>query len=129
MELNGPRKSDHPNIPFPKLARNPGSISRKFPRHVHTHTHSLKRSAHARSQVGEHLVDGALVDANVVRLDVHALDLATVDDNGVALAALVAQQRRRVKGHVELLCEGAGRVGQEANLCACARTTQGISVH
>ncbi|KAB8346144.1 hypothetical protein FH972_023190 [Carpinus fangiana] len=65
---------------------------------------------------GEHLLDGADVDAGVVGLDVHALDLAGLDDEGVALAALVAEQRRRVEGEVEGLGELAGGVGDEVDL-------------
>jgi hypothetical protein len=58
--------------------------------------------------------------ASVVGLDVGLLDLTVLDDQGVALAAVVAEDGSGIKVEVESLSELAVRVGKEANLTSNA---------
>lgn len=54
--------------------------------------------------------------ASVVGLDVGLLDLAVLDDQGIALAAVVAKDGCGIEVEVESLGELAVRVGKEADL-------------
>lgn len=56
------------------------------------------------------------VNRGVVRLDVSRLDLAIFNDEGVALATVVAEDRRAIEGEVEILGESTRWVCQEADL-------------
>ena len=58
---------------------------------------------------------GLTISANVVWLDINALDLATLDDECVALAAVCAEEWRRGKLDVQGTGEGAAGVGQETD--------------
>jgi hypothetical protein len=59
---------------------------------------------------------GHTVHTSVVRLDESLLDLTVLDEEGVALAAVVAEDGAAVEAEVQSLGELAGRVTQEANL-------------
>ena len=55
------------------------------------------------------------VDACVVWLDVGAHDFAAVDDEGVALATVVAEDGAAIEGEVESFGKFAGGVTEEAD--------------
>lgn len=59
---------------------------------------------------------GHTVHTSVVGLDESLLDLTVLDEEGVALAAVVAEDGAAVEAEVQSLGELAGRVTQEANL-------------
>lgn len=56
------------------------------------------------------------VDASVIRLDESLLDLSTLNSQGIALAAVVSEDRGAVEGKVKGLGELSAGVSQEANL-------------
>lgn len=56
------------------------------------------------------------VHARVVWLDMGLLDLAVLDQQGIALAALIAKDGTAVEREVQGFGEGASRVGNEADL-------------
>jgi hypothetical protein len=58
------------------------------------------------------------ISADVVRLDVHALDLAALDHQSVALAPVGAEERRRGELDVQRAREGAAGVSKEADAAA-----------
>ena len=63
------------------------------------------------------IIQGKLTThASVVGLDVGLLDLAILNDQGVALAAVVTENRGGIEVEVESLGEGAVGVSEEADL-------------
>lgn len=65
------------------------------------------------------------VNARIVRLDVHARDLAVVHGQGIALATVVAEDGRTIKGEVKFLGEGTRGVAEEAG--RFARRVEGFA--
>lgn len=56
------------------------------------------------------------VRPSVVGLDMHGLDLAVLDDEGVPLRARVSEDGDHVEAQIQRLREGAGGIGQEPDL-------------
>lgn len=67
-------------------------------------------------------IEGKLtISTDVIRLDVHALDLATLDDDSVALATVGTEEGGSRELNVQGTGEGTAGVGQEANTAALLR--------
>ena len=72
--------------------------------------------ARTASSCAENLLHCTLVHACVVRLHVHALYLAAINKQSVALRADVAKKCRSVEAEVKSVSERTGRVGKEVDL-------------
>lgn len=81
----------------------------------------LVGSRHWNSLVGSHykILEGCrrhTVKAGVVRLNMRLLDFAVLNDQRVALATVVSENRSAVKLEVQRLRKGTSRVSEEADL-------------
>ena len=56
------------------------------------------------------------IHPSIVPLNKRLLDLPVLNEQGVALRAIVAEDGRAVEGELEGLGEGGGRIGEEADL-------------